>query len=198
MRKSYFLFDHADAPQSALPAILKILSAVSAVVLIATAVYYSNRVKKECCLCSSFRYHAPCLVDLETGKLVELNLYFPHETKVAELADPQPKTSTFSFVNLGSVTGIKLTDCQTTEIDVPVSEKVTNPSLCKICRKQLDGLLLDRYVLADLYDRENKTIIPIQGGLHLDLRCYEITAKKEEDTIKVTIQGTLEASRPAL
>ena len=97
----------------------KIISAVLVVVLIGAAVWYFSQEQKECCLCSSFRFHAPCLVDLETGEMIELDLYFPHETKVAELADPQPEMGTFSFVRLGDVAGTKLTDSKTIELDIP-------------------------------------------------------------------------------
>lgn len=167
------------------------ISIVLLVVFVVSAVLLFEQEEKECCLCNSFRYHSPCLIDLETGELIELDLYFPHPTKVAELADPQPQLDVFSFVRLGNVTGIKLTDSKTIELDIPLSDKTTNPALCKNCRKQVDGFLLGRYVLADLYNSEDKTIIQIQDGLCLNFRCYEITAQKEDDVLKVTIQGTL-------
>lgn len=170
----------------------KIISAVLVVVLIGAAVWYFSQEQKDCCLCSSFRFNAPCLVDLVTGEMIELNLYFPHETKVAELADPQPEMGTFSFVSLGDVKGTKLTDSKTIELDVPRSDKTANPSLCRNCRKQLGGLVVGRYVLADLYDGENKNIIPIHDELLLDLRCYHITTQLEEDVLKLIVQGTLE------
>lgn len=170
----------------------KILSAVLVITLIVSAVLLFNREQKSCCLCNSFRYHAPCLVDLQTGDLIELDLYFPHPTKVAELADPQPRMGTFSFVNLGCVTGTKLTDSKTIELDIPISEKTANPALCKSCRKQLNGLLLGRYVLADLYDSEDKKLIPIQDHLSAVIRCYRIDTQTEDDILKVTIQGILE------
>lgn len=69
---------------------LKIISAALVVVLIVGAVWCFSQERKDCCLCSSFRYHAPCLVDLQTGDLLELDLYLPHPTKVAELAEFQP------------------------------------------------------------------------------------------------------------
>lgn len=170
-----------------------ILSLVLVIVLIVTAILFFNREQKECCLCSSFRYHAPCLIDLQTGKMIELDLYFPHETKVAELADPQPEMSTFSFVHLEGVTGTKLTDSKIIEIDVPVSEKTVNPMLCKDCRKQVGGILVGRYVLADLYDMEEKTLIPIDNDLSMVLRCYEITAQEaEQGMVNIVIQGILE------
>lgn len=170
----------------------KVVSAVLALVVIVAAVLFFNREQKECCLCRSFRYHAPCLIDLETGKLIELDLYFPHETKVAELADPQPKMETFSFVVLGDVKGTKLTDSKTIELDIP-TDSITNPALCRSCRKQLDGLFVGRYVLADLYDMEEKTIIPIDKDLSMVLRCYEITThEKEQGILNIVVQGILE------
>ena len=171
----------------------KVVSVVLVLVLIVVAVLVLNREQKECCLCSSFRFHAPCLIDLETGEIIELDLYFPHETKVAELADPQPEMGTFSFVILGNVKGTKLTDSKIIELDVPVSEKTTNPALCQNCRKQLGGLIVGRYVLADLYDKEEKTLIPIGSDLSVVLRCYEITAKEiEPGMVNIIIQGILE------
>ena len=171
----------------------KVVSAVLALVLIVVAVLFFNREEKDCCLCSSFRYHAPCLIDLETGELIELDLYFPHDTLVAELADPQPEMETFSFVSLGSVKGTRLTGSKTIEIDVPVSEKTATPALCRECRKQIDGVRVGRYVLADLYDMEEKTLIPINADLFMVLRCYEITAQETESgMLNVIIQGILE------
>ena len=170
----------------------KIVSAVLVVVLIGAAVRYFSQKQKDCCLCSSFRYHAPCLIDLETGEMIEMDLYFPHETKVAELADPQPETGTFSFVSLGDVKGTKLTDSKTIELDIPM-DSITNPSLCRSCRKQLGGLVVDRYVLADLYDQEEKTLIPMDSDLFMVLRCYKITAhEKEQGILNIVVQGILE------
>lgn len=160
----------------------------------ATAILLSTQNKKECCLCSSFRYHAPCLIDLETGKMIELDLYFPHETLVAELADPQPEMGTFSFVSIGNVSGTKLTDSKVIELSVPLADKTSNPALCKGCRRLLPSGYSGRYILADLYDKEIKELIPIVANTSIDLRCYEITMVEntEKNEINVTIQGTLD------
>jgi hypothetical protein len=50
-----------------------------------------------------------------------------------------------------------------------------------------------RYVLADLYDKESKTLIPIENGTEMVLRCYEIRMNEatEKDGIRVIVQGTL-------
>ena len=171
---------------------LKIFSVVLIVVVAASAILLFNQEEKECCLCSSFRYHAPCLIDLETGELIELDLYFPHSTLVAELAEPQPKMETFSFVRIGNVSGTKLTDSKIIEIHIP-NDTTYNPALCSECRKQLSLGYTNRYILADLYDKEEKVLMPIAADTVLSLRCYEIAMEKntEKGGISVIIQGTL-------
>ena len=169
----------------------KILSVVLAVIAIVVVVLSINE-PKPCVLCDSFRYHAPCLIDLKDGTMVELDLYFPHETLVAELSEQQPKQSTFSFVKMGDAVGYRDTGNERIEIDIP-SGKVMKISLCGACKSQLDSILLhDRYVLADLYDADNKVIIPITPDLDTTIRCYQVCVAEEEGTLKLILQGNLE------
>lgn len=172
---------------------LRIVSAVLVLAVAITAILLFKQEEKECCLCSSFRYHAPCLIDLETGKLIELDLYFPHETLVAELADPQPEMGgTFSFVCIGNVSGTKLTDSKKIEIHIP-NDKTYNPALCNDCRKQLPFGHASRYIFADLYSKEEKILMPIKADTTFSLRCYDVTTQTntEKGGISVVIQGTL-------
>lgn len=172
-----------------------VLCAVFAVALVFISIVSPNQEQKDCCLCNSFRFHAPCLIDLEKGDLIELDLYFPHETKVGELAEVQTDmSSTFSFVHLGNITGTKLTGSKVIEFGVPIADKTYNPALCKDCRELLQAGYKGRYVLADLYDKEIKELIPIVANTSIDLRCYEITMVEntEKNEINVTIQGTLD------
>ena len=147
--------------------------------------------KKECCICSSFRYHAPCLVDLETGEMIELALYEPHATKAGELAEDQPEIDTFSFVRLGNVTGTKLTGSRTIEIKVPMVDQISTPALCENCRKMLNGDYTGRYVIADLYSVDNKALIPIENGIDMDMRCYKINSIEMDQTIVIFVKGVL-------
>ena len=172
---------------------LKIFSVVLVLAVAITAILLFKPEEKECCLCDSFRYHAPCLVDLETGKMIELDLYFPHHTLVAELADPQPETgATFSFVSIGNVSGTKLTDSKKIEIHIP-DDKTYSPALCGDCRKQLPVGHTSRYIFADLYSKEEKILMPIKADTTFSLRCYDVTtqANTEKGGISVVIQGTL-------
>ena len=172
---------------------LKILSVVLVVVVAATAILLFTQKEKECCLCSSFRYHAPCLIDLEAGNLIELDLYFPDDKLAAELKNPQPEMGTFSFVSIGNVSGTKLTDSKIIEIHIP-TDKTYNPALCSDCRKQLPFGYTGRYIFADLYSKEEKILLPIKADTAFSLRCYDITTESniEKGGISVTIQGTLE------
>ena len=174
---------------------LKCICVTLVIVAVLLATPFIFQESKSCCLCDSFRYHAPCLIDLETGDLIELDLYFPHETKVGELAEVQEDmSSTFSFVRLGTITGTKLTGSKVIEFGVPIADKTYNPALCKDCRELLQAEYKGRYVLADLYDMELKERIPIVANTSIDLRCYEITMAEntEKNEINVTIQGTLD------
>lgn len=171
----------------------KILSGVLIIVAAAAAVLGFSLGQKECCLCSSFRYHAPCLIDLETGKLIELDLYFPHEKLVAELADPQPERGIFSFVSIGNVSGTKQTGPERIDLHIP-EESTFLPALCRDCRKQLPSGYISRYVFADLYSKDEKILIPIEADTTFSLRCYDVTTQTnaEKGGISVVIQGTLE------
>ena len=140
-----------------------ILCVVLVIAVAASAILLLTQEEEECCLCNSFRYHAPCLIDLETGKLIELDLYFPHKTLVAELAEVQPEMGTFSFVQIGNASGTKLTDSKTIEVHIP-NDKTYHPALCSDCKKMLPFGHTSRYVFADLYSKEEKVLIPINAG----------------------------------
>ena len=144
--------------------------------------------ERECVLCNSFRYHAPVLIDLESGSCVELSLYAPHETQAAELAKEQPKGETFSLINIGAASGYRDLTQRIIEIDVPM-ENGNKTMLCSACRKQFNQVD-NRYILADLYSEKN--LIAIQDGSAMVLRCYEISMTQKNDAISVVIQGILE------
>ena len=100
------------------------------VIAIAALIFFFFRNQKECSVCNSFRYHAPCLIDLDEGKILELDLYFPHETKVAELADEQPEMGTWT-------TAILLTTPRRAST-MPMAEKAkqtTTPELLSCLKK---------------------------------------------------------------
>lgn len=181
--------------ESSLKTLQKKISLVLIAIAITGAILLLLLGQQECCLCSSFRYHAPCLLDLKTGELRELDMYFPHHSLVAELADPQPEMGTFSFFSFNGVSGTKQTGPERIDLLIP-NDKTRFPALCSDCRKQLPSGYESRYALADLYEKDNKILFPIEADTALSLRCYEITMTRseEKDGIAVVIQGTLNES----
>ena len=179
--------------ESSLKTLQKKFSIVLAVIVIAGAVLVLFLVQQECCLCNSFRYHAPCLLDLKTGELRELDMYFPHHSLVAELADPQPEMGTFSFFSFNGVSGTKQTGPERIDLLIP-NDKTLFPALCSDCRNQLPSDYESRYVLADLYEIKEKILIPIATDSSLSLRCYDISMEEgiAKGGISVVIQGTLQ------
>jgi hypothetical protein len=171
----------------------RILSFVLVIVVVTATILMFFQGQQECCLCSSFRYHAPCLLDLKTGELRELDMYFPHHSLVAELADPQPEMGTFSFFSFNGVSGTKQTGPERIDLLIP-NDKTLFPALCSDCRNQLPSDYESRYVLADLYEIKEKILIPIATDSSLSLRCYDISMEKniEKGGISVMIQGTLQ------
>ena len=173
---------------------ITIIGIVLTVVLVLTLTTILGSTDGACCLCNAPRYHAPCLVDLETGELIELGLYAPHAAISGELAEEQPEVDTFSFVRLGDLIGTKQTGAHVIEIEIPLEDTVQTPALCEACQKRLPNHYEGRYVLADLYDAEDIRLIPIADGEEMVIRCYSIsmTMSEEGQYINLVIQGVLE------
>ena len=169
----------------------KILSLCITVLLLCLAFRAPPSEPTDCCLCGCFRYHAPCLIDLQTGQITELALYPPHETKVAELAE-NPFIEASSFLRFGEISGYFDGSLQRMEIEVPVCAKANIATLCKTCRK-LQGITdADRYVLADLYNADAPRLFPLSKNTTIEFRCYTISVSNEtEDVWKIVIQGNL-------
>ena len=146
---------------------------------------------EQCALCSFVKSHAPCIVNMQTGEVQELDLYFPHMTLVGEIAEEQD-SSIFSFISAAGAKGTKTTSPYIIDLDVPlIREAVFKRHFCRECRKLL-GNQDCGYVLADLYVPGQPNIIPITDGMSVNLRCYEITAvrNEEESIFELTIKGT--------
>ena len=87
----------------------------------------------QCSLCDSFPRHAPCILKLSSGELVELEIYDPHPNKVAEIADEQP-SGYFSFICSAGLDGHMVT----AEYLTATSESMNKEYFCSSCRNLLD------------------------------------------------------------
>ena len=147
---------------------------------------------KECVLCNAFPRHAPCLVDLNSGKICELEIYQPHHTKVAELSDEQ-YGGYMSLVQFGDINGILL-GADRVKLEAPIKSTGIQDSLfCKDCRKLLKDSNCQGYILADLRTPATPSVWTIKDGISFSVRCYEIdiTAADDSETLIVVMRGTL-------
>ena len=161
--------------------------AVVAVIIVSTLLCIGP---DRCPLCDFIKSHAPCLVNVKTGKVEEMALYTPHYKLVGEIAEVQDD-STFSFVDVAGAKGTRLSSPWIMELDIPVmSAPVLKYHFCRDCRKLLSGH--DGYVIADLYIHGKPAVYEIYDGMKLDLRCYTISAEKSDigNEYAFTIEGT--------
>ena len=148
--------------------------------------------KEECSICEHPKAHAPCILNLSTGEITELELFQPHFTKTGEISDQQTG-GTFSFIQAAGLTGIKLTDPWYIEVDVPMegTQKSINLFCVKCCK------LLNEYekgfVLLDIYDVEHPVVYDLSDGAIYTIRCYQIavSAKMENNEWLVRVDGRL-------
>lgn len=137
--------------------------------------------QKECCLCNSPSHSTLCLIDLETGDVLELSLDGPttsHGTGAPSYAE------TFSLIRFGSITGTKQTSPNVIELKVPTKDIVKTPALCSNCRKLLQQKYRGRYVLADV---NNKALFPITAGTEITLQGCQITMMQVEEYVRIIV-----------
>lgn len=154
----------------------KSICIVAAVLAICVAAILSLGNETECCLCNAPTSSVPCLIDLETGDILELSLDGPSTPG----PNGQTDVSTFSFIRFGDIIGTKQTTPNVIELKIPVEEKVRTPALCSKCHKSNRQENRPRYVLADMHSTEDKRIIPLTAGLEMQIGCYSISIQSSK------------------
>lgn len=150
--------------------------------------------KLDCCaVCGSDAYHAPCVLDLSTGKVTELAVYDPHPVKVAELSEYQSSGYfALSFVN--GLFMVRDSYVHETTVNLPASNAPMNRRLlCRQCRKLLSAAAGQGYVFIDLYHPKSPLAYPLKDGLYCELRCYTVQASFDESSNEyhVVVRGNL-------
>lgn len=174
---------------------MKKTALILAIVIIFSAIIYSALPVPEperCSLCDCFPRHAPCVLKLSTGELVELEIYDPHPYKVAEIAEEQ-LGGYFSFVRGAGLDG-HMVAAEYLTATVPVkSTRMNREYFCSVCRELLNDYKRCGYVIADVRDPEAPVLYPIEEGTSFFLRCYEVEIGKneEDDKYELMIRGTI-------
>ena len=147
---------------------------------------------EDCSVCGHPKAHAPCILNLATGEIGELELYQPHFAMTGEISDTQ-RGGTFSFIYAAGLTGIKLTDPWYIEIPVPVKgERKNDGFYCEKCLKLLDEYE-QGFVLIDMYDVAHPIVYDLADGATYIVRCYqiEVSAKWENSELLIRVDGRL-------
>lgn len=167
-------------------------SFVVVICVLGVLLWNSFRVEENCPLCTHYKCHAPCILNLGTGEMAELELFQPHATKVGEIAEEQ-SGGTFSFVRIVGLQGIRLTDPWYAEIYIPIQGERKNNFFCNKCESLLSDFN-SGYVLVDMYDPENPHIYSIEEGVIYKIRCYkvEINMDSKKEMLCLRSTGELE------
>ena len=143
---------------------------------------------EECVVCDNLqgpRFHAPCLLELSTGELTELEIYEPCHRYSGELAPDQDMD--YNVMTFGG-SGLPLFIDRMEEIQRCVAylpEKAggeIEPSYyCRDCRAKLTKVATQGYVLLDLYDLDAIQAYPVEDGAEYPIRIYTVTMAHDED-----------------
>lgn len=155
-----------------------------------TAVWQSLVLTPEsevCALCEDMRYHAPCLVDLATGEVDELQIYDPDPEREGEIAEEQESEWVHYFVVAGTWV-YRDTNDHSCMVTLPEeAERIEGTYFCRDCRAKLAEIATEGYVLADLYDLEAIQIYSVTNEREYNIRGYAVTISKNEETERLTI-----------
>ena len=144
---------------------------------------------KFCALCHPAPYHAPCLINITTGDITELDIYEPHAIKVGEVS----QTQSGGYMRLSMAGGVFVRsspDTQKANTSIPIEKaRLNRAEFCFDCRDLLSSAKT-KYVLADLYDPDNIIIYDIVDGICCTMRDYEVTAVFSNDGKEAAITNT--------
>ncbi len=145
-----------------------------------------------CRLCESVPYHAPCLVDLATGEVGELTVYYPHPFTAGELSDDQPD-GTFCLMSVCGQMGYIDRNNWIMHISVPqIQNEYEEKYFCNTCRELLMPYSQTGFVLADLKEPSTPKLYSLSEGA-FELRCYVVNIRTCEDNeTEIDVTGTLD------
>lgn len=165
---------------------------ISAVVAAAVLlVFWPAPEPEQCALCGGLKTHAPCIVNLATGEVGELEIFQPHRRLVGEIAEDQPG-GIFAFLPCAGLRAVQDTNARTCEVEIPESRKGLNSKyFCRDCRKLLSGM--KGYALTDRYHLEEIQVYPIRDGAVYDIRNYTVSIQwdPEHNVFNVVNFGNL-------
>ena len=163
------------------------LALILCVICLVTLLIIHSR--QECCLCTATA-HSLCLVDLESGKILDLTLDGPTDTYVNGFEAAPSNVDTISLIHFGSVTGSRCTSPACIELKIPDAGTANTPALCQSCKKLLPQRYTGRYILVDFSCIDYTHLFPVAGDTELSVSGYQVTITTISDTCSIAFRIT--------
>ena len=147
-----------------------------------------------CALCGyGTRYHAPCLVNLSTGEMGEMQIYDQDPACDWETSSIQ-QTDTFSLRRCAGVTTARDTDARNCAASLPRERDELAPEyFCLSCRAKIAEASRRGFILTDLYDLTDIQVYALSGEASYSIRGYDVSVSRREGDgfLRVEITGRL-------
>ena len=143
-----------------------------------------------CSLCADLSRHALCIVNLNTGEKIGLDIYEPHPFIVGEIAEDQ-SGGYFCFIRGAGVEGYKIA-AESIVLSIPAnSDRINQRLFCNSCRRLLCKEATSGYILADLKLPEEPVIYSTNTTTSFIVRCYSVSIQTniEDNEYTITVTG---------
>jgi len=149
-----------------------------------------------CALCrngNGVKIHAPCIINLSTGEVAELNVYEPDPNVTGEVTTELNK-GYFSFYSSAGANIMRNQENELCEATLPEDKKMIVPGhFCYNCRRIIADIDKNGYVIADMYDPEAVSVFKVWDGAKYEIRDYLVTVNKNENRcFEIEVHGLLD------
>lgn len=147
-----------------------------------------------CAICedgNGLRYHAPALINLNTGKMRELEIYDSAPTRPWEVAENQRWDDwVFSFIDENAAMSWSAEDHTNIAHIGENLDRFTPALFCHDCRVLLAETDNEGYALLDLYDLEDIQAFAIEDGAEYTIRDYTVSIYKDKENSGLSVEVT--------
>ena len=161
--------------------------ALCAVIAVGVPIYrYSLPEPEQCALCElAYRCHAPALINLATGEILEMRVYEPNPIRPWELAEEQ-RTGYFRISNGAGLHGW----CDggiAAHAELREGVAMNDRLFCRRCRLLLTIAERRGYTILDLHDPECFRPYAIIKGQTYEINGYTISIEPGQKPVSLTV-----------
>lgn len=147
-----------------------------------------------CAICedgNGIRYHAPALINLNTGLVRELEIYDNDPTRPWEVAEEQRWDDwVFTFIDGNAAMSWSSEDHTNIAHIGDDLERFVPAHFCHDCRALLAETDNEGYILLDLYDLEDIQAFAIEDGAEYTIRDYTVSIYRDKENGGLSVEVT--------